>query len=197
MGTIDQDRLVAGLRDGDEAMYEVLVREYGRRMLLVARRLMRDEDDARDCVQEALLQAFRKIDTFEGRSALNTWLHRIVVNAALSKLRSRERKREDSLDELLPKFDDLGCRIEPQSATLRSVESIVEQKENAKLVRRAIDELPETYRTVLLLRDIEHLNTEETATLLEISANAVKIRLHRARAILKKKLEPLLREGLL
>src|SRR5205085_3204271 len=100
--------LVARLRAGDEAAYETLVREQGGRMLSVARRLLRDEDEARDAVQESFLSAFRSIGSFEGHSRLSTWLHRIVVNTALMRLRKRKSRRETSIDELLPKFSGEG-----------------------------------------------------------------------------------------
>ena len=86
----------------DDASYEQLVRTYGGRMLAVARRLVRNEEDARDCVQEAFLQAFRNIEKFEQRASLGSWLHRIVTNAALMKLRARARRPEESIEDLLP-----------------------------------------------------------------------------------------------
>src|SRR5207244_4090584 len=100
--------LVERLRAGDPEAYERLVRAYGGRMLATARRMAGNEDDARDVVQEAFIAAFRSIDGFAGAARLSTWLHRIVINAALMKLRSRRRRREESIDELLPRFDDEG-----------------------------------------------------------------------------------------
>lgn len=158
-------------------------------MLSVATRLMGNAEDARDCVQEALLQAFRRIEGFEGRSSVGTWLHRIVVNSALVKLRSRRRRPEGALDDLMPEFDEYQCRIEGREAALESVEALAARKETREAVRGAIDSLPDAYRTVLLLRDIEELDTRSTAEILEIEPGAVKTRLHRARAALKKLLE--------
>ena len=105
--------LVDRLRAGDPQAFETLVREHGGRMLAVARRVVSVEDDARDVVQEALLSAFRSIRSFEGTARLSTWLHRIVVNAGLMKLRSRRRRREDPIDDLLPRFDEDGHFAEP------------------------------------------------------------------------------------
>jgi len=102
------DKLLAQLRQGDEAAYEALVREYGGRMLAVARRMLRCEEDARDAVQDAFLQAFRSIDCFRGDSNLGTWLHRIVANAALMKLRSMNRHPVVTIEELWPQFDNSG-----------------------------------------------------------------------------------------
>src|SRR5512147_2223050 len=100
--------LIAGLRRGDEASYEQLVREHGGAMLAVARRYLRTEDDARDVVQEAMLSAFRGIARFSADAKLSTWLHRIVVNCALMRLRSRRRRPEDAIEDLLPSFDEQG-----------------------------------------------------------------------------------------
>jgi RNA polymerase sigma-70 factor (ECF subfamily) len=105
--------LVARLRAGSDAAYEELVRAQGARLLAVARRLLRSEEDARDAVQDAFISAFRAIDRFEGGSRLSTWLHRIVVNAALMKLRSQQRKPETSIEDLLPRFLEDGHFAEP------------------------------------------------------------------------------------
>jgi len=181
--------LVARLRAGDAQAFEMLVRQHGGRMLATARRMMPNEDDARDVVQEALLSAFRSIQAFEGAARLSTWLHRIVVNAALMKLRSRRRRREESIEELLPRFDEDGHFAEPVAPWEAEAEALLEGRETRAMVRRAIDRLPENYRTVLVLRDIEELDTEETAAALGIQPNAVKTRLHRARQALRTLLE--------
>jgi RNA polymerase sigma-70 factor, ECF subfamily len=192
LGASDERELIAGLRNGDEACYERLVTTYGGRMLAVARRIVRNEEDARDCVQEAFLQAFRSIKKFEQRSSLASWLHRIVVNAALMKMRSRARRPEDSLEDLMPQFDEHGFRIEPADELSVPVETLLEQRQTKEFVRRAIDQLPDDYRNVLIARDIEGYDTEETAALLGITPGAVKVRLHRARAALKSLLKPII-----
>jgi len=102
-GAETESDLVARLRAGDEAAYAELVRTQGGRMFAVARRLLRSDDDAADAVQEAFVSAFRAIASFEGGARLSTWLHRIVVNAALMKLRTRARRPEVSIEELLPR----------------------------------------------------------------------------------------------
>jgi len=181
--------LVVQLRAGDPHAFEALVRQYGGRMLATARRMMTVEDDARDVVQEAFLSAFRSIQSFEGTAKLSTWLHRIVVNAGLMKLRSRRRRPEESIDDLLPHFDEDGHFAEPAAAWDTESVALLERRETRTLVRRAIDRLPENYRTVLVLRDIEELDTEETAARLGIMPNAVKTRLHRARQALRTLLE--------
>ena len=190
----DERQLVARLRVGDDASYEQLVRTYGGRMLAVARRLVRNEEDARDCVQEAFLQAFRNIEKFEQRASLGSWLHRIVVNAALMKLRARARRPEESIEDLLPQFDADGQRTAPEAELAVSLE-LLERREVREAVRRSIDQLPDGYRNVLLIRDIEGYDTEETAALLGLTPGAVKTRLHRARTALKSLLAPVIRGG--
>lgn len=185
----EEAALVSALRAGDEAAYEQMVRRYGARLLATAMRLMKREDDAADVVQEAYLSAFRAIDRFGGESRLSTWLHRIVVNAALMRIRSRRRRREESIDDLLPHFDETGYFAEPPTDWGACAEELLERKGSRAMVRAAIEKLPESYRTVLVLRDIEELDTEEVAQALGLTANAVKVRLHRARQALRSLIE--------
>lgn len=175
--------IVTRLRRGEEAAFELLVRRYTGRMLAVARRLVRDEEDARDAVQDALLSAFRSIGRFEGGCQLGTWLHRIVVNAALMRLRSRKRHPECPIEDLLPVFGPDGHRaLRPDEE--RGVDLEVEQEQLLAFVRESVAHLPDGYREVYLLRDVEELSTEEAAAVLGVTPNAVKIRLHRARQAL-------------
>lgn len=177
--------LVAKLRGGDEDACETLVRTQTGRLLAVARRYLRREEDARDAVQEAFVAAFRSIGRFQGGSSISTWLHRIVINECLMKLRSERRHPESSIEELLPKFDESGHRIAEPEEWRESAETALSRSQTRRLVREAIERLPEHYRSVLLLRDIEELPTSEVAQMLDLSTNAVKIRLHRARQALR------------
>jgi len=177
----------------DDAAAEDMVRDNIGWMLALAERLLRDRGMAEDAVQEAFIAAFRGLDGFEGRSSLKTWLHRITVNASLSKLRQLKRLAEKAIDEYLPEFDGYGCRFEAPWTYLTPLESILEQEDLHGAVRDAVDTLPDAYRIVLQLRDIEGYDTKEVATLLGIAEGNVKVRLHRARAALKKLLEPILR----
>lgn len=190
----DEAALLKGLRAGEQAAYETLVRAYSGRLLAVTRRYLHNDDDARDALQDAFLSAFRNLHTFTEGSLLSTWLHRIVINAALMKLRTRKRRPEDSIEDLLPKFTEDGHREDGHSGNStrpwREPAVLLERQETRTVVRACIDRLPETYRMVLLLRDIEELDTEEVAQMLDVSANAVKIRLHRARQALRTLLDP-------
>jgi len=179
----EHDALLVGrLQRGDEAAFEELVRHHGGRLLSVARRFLGGSEDAQDAVQEAFIRAFKAIHTFEERAQLHTWLHRILVNTALMKLRERRRKPEESIDELLPTFATDGHQ------TVESREwsdALLERKETASLVREAIARLPEPYRVVLVLRDLEERDTAETARILGTTTTVVKVRLHRARQALR------------
>jgi RNA polymerase sigma-70 factor (ECF subfamily) len=175
---------LAALRARDPDAVELLVRAESPRLLGVARRLLRNEADARDAVQDAFLSALQGLDKFEGGAALATWLHRIVVNAALMKLRSRRRRPEASIEDLLPSFVEDGHHAVHPRPWL-AADALVERREVRELVRSCIDRLPCRYRTVLLLRDIEELDTADTAKILGLSAAAVKVRLHRARQALR------------
>jgi RNA polymerase sigma-70 factor (ECF subfamily) len=190
IGPVDDDerRLIAALRGGEPGAFEDLVRLYGGRMLAVARRMLRVEDDARDAVQEAFVSAFKGLDGFAGTARLSTWLHRIVVNAALMRLRRQRRKPEESIDELLPRFDESGAWAEGDIPPATPVD-LVDRAETRAIVRECIDQLPPSYRTILLLRDIEELDTDETAAALDMTVPAVKTRLHRARQALRTLLE--------
>lgn len=181
--------LLARLRAGEDAAFEELVGANTGQMLAVARRFLRQEDDARDAVQDAFLSAFRALDAFEGQAQLSTWLHRITVNACLMKLRTRRRKPEEKIDDLLPGFLENGQLARFPEPWLDRADALLELEENRSLVRAAIDRLPDKFRTVLILRDIEDYNTQETADLLELTAAAVKTRLHRARQALKGQLD--------
>jgi RNA polymerase sigma-70 factor (ECF subfamily) len=162
-------------------------------MLAVARRLLLREEDARDAVQEALLLAFRALPQFAGGCCLSTWLHRIVVNAALMKLRSQRRHPEEWVEEILPEFRSDGVGASAYTSGDEPEDVNLERVELRRLVQRCIERLPERYRTVVALRDIEEFSTEEACGLLNLSSDALKTRLYRARQALRKLLETELR----
>ena len=191
----EETALVADLQRGDPLAYERIVRAYGGRMLAVARRFLKNDEDAQEAVQDAFLSAFRGIQGFGGQSRLSTWLHRIAVNAALMKLRKKQSKGEKLIDDLLPRVVDDGHHAEPADPWIRTADQVASSRETRAIVRAAIDDLPEIYRTVLMLRDIEELDTAEAANLLEVSDSVVKTRLHRARQALRTTLDRRLGEA--
>ena len=188
-GNENERELLAQLHAGDEDAFGLVVQRYGGRMLATARRFLSNEHDAQDAVQEAFASAFRALNKFNGDAMLSTWLHRIVVNASLVQLRSRRRRSEQPIEPLLPRFDHDGEWIDDPATRTDATETILERRDSREMVRRCIERLPDKYRCVLLLRDIEELDTEETARSLATTANTVKVRLHRARQALKTLIE--------
>lgn len=168
--------LVARLRTGDNDAYAQLVRAHTDIMTAVARRFFGDTSDAAEAVQDAFVSAFRAMSAFEGTAKLGTWLHRITINACLLKLRGRKRSR------LVP--------LEAETYAISMPACGLSQAETCSRVRAGVEQLPDAYRTVIQLRDLEGLSTEETAVRLGTNCGAVKTRLHRARQALKTILEP-------
>lgn len=181
----EEAALVAGIRRGDERACALLVQRYGAPLLAAARRILRNEEDARDAVQEAFLSAFKAIERFQGGSSLGTWLHRIAINAALMQLRRLRSRPEGAIEELLPVFLEDGHHARHPEMWEDNAEVLLSRREVREQVRACIGRLPESYRTVLVLRDVEELETEEAARLLGVSTNLVKVRLHRARQALR------------
>ncbi len=183
------DPLLPALRAGDPRACEWFVRQTTPRALATARRYFPSEADAMDALQDAYASAFRALPKFEGGSTLATWLHRIVINACLMKLRAKRRRPERAIEDLLPRFKDDGHPEEFFRDWKPREESGIERDETRRMVRACIDKLPEAYKEIVLVRDIEGLDTGEAATLLGITENAVKTRLHRARQALRELLD--------
>jgi RNA polymerase sigma-70 factor (ECF subfamily) len=181
--------ILPSLRAGDQQAYDLLVRANTARMLAVARRLLFSEEDARDAVQEAFLLAFRALPQFAGRCCLSTWLHRIVVNAALMKLRFRRRHPEEWIEEIPSDCPSDGMGLATHGSVDEPEDAKLERTELRQLVHRCILRLPQRFRTVLVLRDIQELSTEEACRVLRLSPAAIKTRLHRARKALQELLE--------
>ena len=184
-----EQALLARLRAGEDAAYEELVRSASPRLLATLRRMLRSDDDAHDALQETFLAAFRALPRFEGQSKLSTWLHRIAVNSALMKLRTRRRHPEESIDELLPRFEQDGHYTADTASTGRLLDDEIDEAQRRAAVRRCIDRLPDAHRMVIVLRDVEGLSTDEAAVQLGITPDATKMRLHRARQALRTLLE--------
>ena len=180
-----EQALPEALRAGDPKAFEELVRRNTPRLLSVARRILKSDDEAREAVQQAFVAAYKSREQFNGQSQPSTWLHRIAVNKALDLMRARERRHEESIEDLLPRFLPDGHHTERFVVWPEPIEEQIDRHRQAASIREAIDVLPDTFRVVLLLRDIEELSTDETAQALGITPNAVKLRLHRARMALR------------
>lgn len=164
--------------------YERLLARHGPSLLRLARRVLRNDDEAADALQDAFLAVHRKIDGFRGEAHVSTWLHRVVLNACLMRLRARRRRPEHPADMLDQLLDDAPSAVER-----------LESRQRIERVRRAIDGLPETHRSVLTLCELEERSALEAAGRLGITANAVKIRLCRARRALRTALRPTVRSA--
>ncbi len=180
--------LICRIKAGDQAACTKLVGLFTPRMMAVARRFLCCDDDCNDALQDAYISAFRALSGFEGGARLSTWLHRITVNCCLMKLRSGSSRNEMPIGDLVP--DDYAQRTQRFADLDPSAE--VEMDESRQIVRRAIDRLPGSYREVLLLRDIEQMDTTATAAHLKITVHNVKRRLHHARQSLGTLLEPMM-----
>lgn len=190
-----EEALLRRLKEGAEESRAELAERYARPLLRTARRLVGDEE-ARDCVQEALMSAIANIAQFEGRSSLETWLRRIVINAALQRVRKAARRGEELVEDPYSTFDASGCRVVADVGEAPSVDELLGRKRVLESVRGAIAELSPTHRAVIVLHHMEDYSIDDVAELLEISPGAVKMRLHRARQTLAAVLEPALREDL-
>jgi RNA polymerase sigma-70 factor (ECF subfamily) len=173
----DED-IVERVRGGETGLFEVLVRRYNQRLFRVARAVLRDDTEAEDVMQQAYVNAYAHLAQFSGRARFSTWLTRIAVHEALARVRRRGR------------FGNDGGR-EPER-TARDGKPDPEQQAHSAELRRlldsAIDELPDAYRAAFVLREAEELETSEVAECLEISEEAVRTRVHRARARLRRSL---------
>lgn len=175
------EALVERVRSGDEAAFAVLVHRYSGRIHAIAMGMVRHEQDARDVVQETFLSVHRKLDGFRGDASFKTWICRIATNNALMKLRRRRRKPETSLVTQDAEQPQDGPR-ERDVVDLRPLaDQVHENRELGAQIRRAVGELPDSYREILILADYQHLSMKEIADALDLSVPNVKTRLHRAR----------------
>ncbi|WP_317891700.1 sigma-70 family RNA polymerase sigma factor [Acidicapsa acidisoli] len=186
-----EPEMIAAILAGDIQLYHELIRPYERSVYVMALSYMKNETDAEDVAQEAIVRAFRKLSSFRAESKFSTWLISITLNEARTRLRRQVLVRMESLDQL----PDEGNGLSP--ALLRDWHEIpseaIERDEVRKLIQQAVDRLPDIYREVFLLRDVEELSINEAAEALKISIPSVKVRLHRAHLILQKQLAPQLR----
>jgi RNA polymerase sigma-70 factor (ECF subfamily) len=192
MDAVPDLALVERLRGGDPAALDELMARYAQRVWRLARGVTRNDADAEEVVQDVFLTLSRKGDTFEGRSALGSWIYRVTMNAALNKRRGKRAEVEVSLEDMLPTYRSDGHRAgEPGYVLMdwsRGPDAELLSAEARAVIRRTIDRLPARYRAVLVMRDIEELSTEETAAALGETVAAVKSTLHRARMALREEL---------
>jgi RNA polymerase sigma-70 factor, ECF subfamily len=180
--------LIASILAGDREKFHLLIRPYESQLYRTAVALLKNEADAEDAVQDAVLKAYRKLASFRGDAKFSTWLVAITLNEARGRLRRDNRTAVDSLDEMR---EDNGDYTPAPLTDWREVPlATLERQEIRALVQQAVSELPDSYREIVTLRDVEELSINDTASLLGISIALVKVRLHRARMMLQKKLAP-------
>jgi RNA polymerase sigma-70 factor, ECF subfamily len=178
--------LVERVRGGDVSAYDTLVRKYDRQVFRIAQHITQNREDAEDVMQDAFLKAYEKLDQFQGNSKFYTWLVRIAVNESLMRLRKRRTGRMVSIDEDVETEE--GSVPRDLADWAPDPEQNYTQAELAEILRKTIQGLPQGFRVVFVLRDVEGLSTEETAETLGLSVPAVKSRLLRARLQLRERL---------
>jgi RNA polymerase sigma-70 factor (ECF subfamily) len=176
------EEVVKRVLAGDTALYEIIMRRYNQRLYRVARAILHNDVEAEDVMQDAYVRAYQHLDQYSGRSPFGAWLTRIAVNEALARLRSRGRLQE--LEAMFNGSDDAPILV----SKMKSPEQQVSNREMNQLLEEAILALPVTYRTIIMMRDVEEMTTADTAAALELTEENVKVRLHRARAMLRKDL---------
>jgi RNA polymerase sigma-70 factor (ECF subfamily) len=192
MAETNEAGLIARILGGEKELFHELIRPYERMVYLTVFSILKNEADAEDGAQEAVISAYRHLSSFRGDAKFSTWLTTIAINEGRKRLRQAKSAAEDSID-----VEVEGHEGDYSPAPLTDWREVpleaLERKELREALRSAVAELPGIYRQVFTLRDLEELNVEETAQALGITANVVKVRLHRARILLQKRLVPFLK----
>lgn len=175
--------LVERIGTGDHAAFEGLMRKYNGKLFRIARAILKDDRDAEDVLQDAYLEAYRHLDEFRGGSELSTWLTRIVINQALMRL--RKEKRRSSIVPFRSATDAEGPEAQVPDDRSESPSAAAIRGETRRILERRIDELPSSFRTVFVMREVEDMGIDEIAQCLAISPATVRTRLFRARALLR------------
>jgi RNA polymerase sigma-70 factor (ECF subfamily) len=180
---LSDEQVVERVLAGDTALFEIIMRRYNHRLYRVALAITRNDGEAEDILQETYVRAYQHLEQFAGRATFSTWLTRIAVHEAISRS-NRQRRFEHGVDDA----NSEGSLMDQIASERPSPEDNVSNSEAARLLEQAVHTLPEMYRTIFMMRDVEELSTAETAELLELSEENVKTRLHRARAMLRRDL---------
>jgi RNA polymerase sigma factor (sigma-70 family) len=177
--------LVERIGHGDHAAFESLMRTYNGKLFRIARAILKDDQDAEDALQDAYLEAYRHLDEFRGASELSTWLTRIVVNQALMRLRKEKRRSSIVPFRTGTSTDAESPETQVPDITSESPSAAAIRGETRRILERRIDELPASFRTVFIMREVEDMGVDEIAECLSISPATVRTRLFRARALLR------------
>ena len=182
---LSDEEVVRRVLDGETALFELIMRRYNQRLYRVARAILRDDSEAEDVMQDAYVRAYEHLGQFAGRSQFATWLTRIAIHEALA--RAQRRKRTDQLGTNSWSEAGIDREVDVAASALNPEEQLA-VSELGRALEDAILSIPEHYRLVLMMRDVEQLSTTETAAALDLSEENVKVRLHRARAMVRKNL---------
>lgn len=189
-----EEALVREFQAGNLDAYDKIAEIYQKKIYALSFNMTRNQMDAQDVTQEVLLTLFKKVHTFQGKSAFSSWVYRITLNATYMKLRSKKKEPNVSLEDLLPSYNASGYQQEKITDWSENTESLLFANETREVIQKAVDQLPEKEKVVFILRDGEGLSTEKVSDILELTIPAVKSRLHRARLFLRKKLAPYFEE---
>jgi RNA polymerase sigma-70 factor (ECF subfamily) len=182
---LSDEEVVRRVLAGETALFEIVMRRYNQRLYRMARAILRDDSEAEDVMQDAYVRAYEHLSQFAGRAQFSTWLTRIAIHEALG--RSKKRKRTEQFGTI--ESSNGNCDTEVNvAATALNPEEQTSAAELGKALESAILAIPDQYRLVLMMRDVEQLSTAETAAALELSEENVKVRLHRARGMVRKQL---------
>lgn len=183
-----EEALVREFKEGNLEAYDKIVQLYQKKIYGLSFNLTRNAMDAQDVTQEVLLTIYKKVHTFQGKSAFSSWVYRVTLNATYMKLRSKKKEPNVSLDDLMPSFNGTGYHQDRIRDWSENAESLLFSNETKEIIQKAVDLLPEKEKVVFVLRDVEDLSTEKVSEILDLTIPAVKSRLHRARLFLRKKL---------
>ncbi len=192
------EKLIERIRDGDGTAFEHLMQRYEGKVYRLALGMMKNREDALEAVQDAFLNVYRKIDTFKGNSAFSTWLYRIALNSVYMKLRSRSRydAKMEPLESVEGSFDRAieGFPAQKGDWSERADDAVL-RRELGSVVKDAVAAMPEEYRAIFTLRDVDGLPNQEVAEILGLTVAATKTRLHRARIFLRERISRYLQGG--
>jgi len=180
---LSDEEVVARVLGGETNLFEIVMRRYNQRLYRVARAILRNDSEAEDVMQDAYVRAYEHLGQFAGRAKFSTWLTRIAVHEALMR-----RRRGNRYQELQPMSEREEDPMEAFPSMALNPEQQASTSQIRGLLEEAVEQLPDAYRAVFILRDVEEINTIETAAVLNLTEENVKIRLHRARALLRKSL---------
>ncbi|MEY4669486.1 MAG: hypothetical protein RL518_2185 [Pseudomonadota bacterium] len=185
--TLTDVQVVNQFKAGDALAFEEIISRYESKVMSLALRFTRNQEDAEEVMQDVFTTVYRKIDGFRGQSAFSSWLYRIVVNAAFMKLRKRKQTQTVSIEDISPAIKQY-C-IDRETFNGSHSQNIAISHEMQSVIQNAVNRLPDQYRAVFVLRDVDGLSNQETGEILNLSIPAVKSRLHRSRIMLRKKLQ--------